>query len=712
MKWSNEMANEKKDKQDKIHAEDLLDKLHKHIEVPEIREEKQSEETEISSEGTPRKPSTLEELFGHTFIDRRSSRAANKSLVKVPPKKHKRPEKKEDTEDLTKTKIDQTDYNLIKIFGMESEEEEPGDAAEVADQAHEVPVKAEPDAYDHLTVSQKKKIAIEYRKGLQTKAVRLVLLTVLSAAVLLWELAGLLGASLPTYLDRSAYPTTVGWLAVQVMVFAAVLVSDTFGIFRRKYSDKWQPTPELIFVALLAVHTFYLLVRIAAFSDLPMVTYCTPVMLSALFCELYHYFEYKREFRTFRIAFSNKLKYTLHEAKEQSAKSEREALKDCVPENTRFFMVERIKSVESFHTLFHAQGPVKRPIKLILPAAAFIALCFGVLYFASSSNFEKAFTLAMGVFAMTAPISLLYIFYAPMASLSDLAYDQYSAVVGEGAMEEYAPPAAVVFTDADLFAPEDIQLVGVKVYENADLSKVLGYASAIFCETGGALGEMFASIVEVTGYTADMDFITVDDDGVRAAVNGELVLVGNLEFMKHEGITVPYDSRNFDSENCIMYLALGRRLAAKMEIAYRLDKEFESIAKNIFRSGMCVAIKTFDPNISRTMLAEHIRWDGDMPLKIVRGKDKNDRIALKESAAGWIVSSNRRGLFETIKLCGTTRHLMQTGVILAALSMLVSIPVLWLVLRFGNVGQINAITVAVYQAIWLLPAISVTKLFG
>lgn len=706
------MAKENKDKQDKIHAEDLLEKLQKHIATPEIPSEKPPEVIEEPEEEAPRKPSTLEELFGHTFIDRRSSRAANKSLVKVPPKKHKRPEKKQDTDDRTKAKIDETDYNLMTIFGMDSDDEKGGTMPEEMLQTREAPVQTEPDAYDHLSVDEKKKIALEYRKGLRASALRLVLLMLLSAAVVVWELAGLLGASLPAYLNRTAYPATVGWLSVQVMVFAAVLVSGTFSVFKHKYSEKWQPTPELIFIALLAVHTLYLFIRIAAFSGEPMITYCTPVMLAALFCELYHYYEYKREFRTFRIAFSTKLKYTLREAKEQSAKSEREALKDCVPEDTRFFMVERIKNVESFHTLFHAQGPVKRPIKLILPAAAFLSLFFGVLNFASSSSFENALTLAMGVFAMTAPISLLYVFYAPMASLSDLAYDQYSAVVGEGAMEEYAPPAAVVFTDADIFAPEDIQLVGVKVYENADLSKVLGYASAIFCETGGALGEMFASIVEVTGYTADMDFITVDDDGVRAAVNGELVLVGNLEFMRHEGITVPYDSRNFDSENCIMYLALGRRLAAKMEIAYRMDREFESIAKNIFRSGMCVAIKTFDPNISRAMLAEHIRWDGDMPLKIVRGKDKNDRIALKESAAGWVVSSNRRGLFETIKLCGTTRHLMQTGVILAALSMLVSIPVLWLVLKFGGVEHINAITVAVYQAIWLLPAISVTKLFG
>lgn len=703
---------DKQDKQNKIHAEDLLVKLQKHIATPEIPEERADDQADSDEKAGESKPLTLEELFGHTFIDRKSSRASQKSLVK--PQKQKRPEKKEETADRTKAKIDETDYNLMTIFGMEGNDDSESEQISEAGKAEQAkPAEQyEPDAYDALTAEDKKRIIANYRKGLRSRALRLLLLLLLGIAVLIWETAALLGATLPAFLNTAAYPVTTGWLAIQVMVFSAVLVSGTLHAFRKGKGEKRRASPEMIFLALLIVHTLYLIVRIVAFSGNTMVTYCLPVMLSAVYCELYHYYEWKREYRTFRIAFSSKYKYTLRESKDDSAKSEREALGDCMPEDSRYFMVERVKNVESFHRLFNAEGPVKRPIKFILPLAFMMALCLGVIIFATSHSAETAFSAAMGVFAMIMPVSLLYVFYAPMASLSDLAYHQNAAVVGEGAMEEYAPPAAVVFTDADLFAPEDIQLVGVKVYENADLSKVLGYASAIFCETGGALGEMFASIVEATGYTADMDFITVDDDGLRAAVNGELVLVGNLEYMKQGGITVPFDSRNFDSENSIMYLAIGRRLAAKMEIAYEIDRDFESVAKNIFRSGMGVAIKTFDPNISRSMLEAHIRWGGDMPLKIVRGKDKNDRIVLKESAPGWIVSSTRRGLFETVKLCGVTRHLMQTGVVLAALSMLVSIPVLWLILKFAGASYINTVTATIYQAIWLLPAISLTKLFG
>ena len=50
------------------------------------------------------------------------------------------------------------------------------------------------------------------------------------------------------------------------------------------------------------------------------------------------------------------------------------------------------------------------------------------------------------------------------------------------------------------------QKVSMKMTKYYMVSKVIGYASAIFCATGGALGEMFSMVVSDTGYTADMDF--------------------------------------------------------------------------------------------------------------------------------------------------------------------------------------------------------------
>ena len=127
---------------------------------------------------------------------------------------------------------------------------------------------------------------------------------------------------------------------------------------------------------------------------------------------------------------------------------------------------------------------------------------------------------------------------------------------------------------------------------------------------------------------------------------------------------------------------------------------------------MCVAIKTFDPNINRVFLEKRIRWGGDMPLKIIRGREKKDRILRNESAESLLLSASQRGLFETVKFCRTTRNLMQIGVILACLSMLAAIPILWAILKFMGFEQLTSMTLLIYQLIWLLPMLVITKLFG
>ena len=195
-------------------------------------------------------------------------------------------------------------------------------------------------------------------------------------------------------------------------------------------------------------------------------------------------------------------------------------------------------------------------------------------------------------------------------------------------------------------------------------------------------------------------------------MDGELVRMGSRAFLKEEGIEVHSDERDMETDDAVIYMAIGKEAVARIEIEYEMDEDFENIARNLFRSGICVAIKTFDPNINREFLERRIRWGSDMPLKIIRGRDKKDRILRRESAESLLLSASQRGLFETVKYCRTTRNLMQIGVILAGLSMLAAIPIYWIVLKLVGFHQVTSLNLLVYQLIWLLPMLVVTKLFG
>lgn len=682
---------------DEIHANDLLDQLKKHVETPEI--------VQKSEEDEPREQSAhpLEKLFGHDALRRRGNGPRMVTKAKpIPPARRK---VESDAVDPTKARIDETEYDLKSIFGIKDEEKIEKKSSVSRSQT----VRRAADPYDALTVAEKKSIAADYRKQLRWQKLSIVLLLMMAFLTLVWENTAIFGIKLPDYLNMDRYPVVAGWIAIQWMVLSILLLPETF---RGKRGAENVGAPRRIYAVMVIVHTLYLLFRIIFLPEVPMVSFCLPVLFCGVLAKLCTYGAVKREYLAFCVAFSSKEKYTLRLLENDEAQLEQDALRDHVPESTRFFAVERIRSVLGFRREINLPGSVKRRVKLLIPTSVLLGICFGLVGWSMTKSLSDALTVGMGAYLLAMPISLLYVFYAPMTSLAKGAYQFNAAVMGERAMDEYAPPAVVTFSDAEVFPPEQVRLMGVKVFDDADMTKVIGYASAIFCATGGALGEMFSLVVSDTGYTADMDFITVSENGLEAAVDGELVMVGTRSFLKERGVRVPSDKRDLHTDEAVMYMAISRRTVGRMELTYEMDEDFEEIAQNLFRAGICVAIKTFDPNINREFLERHIHWNGDMPLKIVRGREKKDRILHREAAESLLLSSTKRGLFESLKACRTTRTLMQIGVVLAGLSMLLTIPVYWLVLKMIGVGEVTSLNVLIYQLIWLLPMLGITKLFG
>lgn len=685
---------------DEIHANDLLDQLKKHVDTSQIVEKVQSDEQPKEAPQAP----PLEKLFGHDALRRKGS--GPRTVTKAKPIPSSRKRRTSDAEDPTKARIDETEYDLKRIFGIKDEEKNP-ETAQIPSRVREKKKAADP--YDHLTVEQKKSIAADYRKQLRWQRLSLWLLALMIVVTAVWENTALFGFQLPDYLDPVRYPVVCGWIAIQWMVWSIALLPETF---QSKKKTERGGAPRRIFAVMVVVHILYLLFRIVFLPEEPMISFCAAVLFCAFWTKYCYYGAIKREYMAFCVAFSSREKYTLRMLEGDEAQLERSALQKEMPESTRYFAVERVRSVQGFNREINRPGSVKRPIVLLVPLCILIGIGFGFFGWSMTKSLSDAVAVGMCGYLLAMPISLLYVFYAPMTSLSRGAYQVNAAVIGERAMDEYAPPAVVTFTDAEMFPADQVKLLKVKALNQADISKVIGYASAIFCATGGALGEMFSLVVSDTGYTADMDFITVSENGLEAAVDGELVMVGTRTYLRERGVKVPPDERDEKCTDAIMYMAISRIAVGRMELEYEMDEDFEEIAKNLFRSGIGVAIKTFDPNINREFLERRIQWGGDMPLKIVRGKEKKDRILQRESAESLLLSSNRSGLFESLKACRITRAIMQTGVGFAVLFMLASIPVYWLVLTMIGMSEVTSLNILVYQLIGLLPMLTITKLFG
>ena len=80
--------------------------------------------------------------------------------------------------------------------------------------------------------------------------------------------------------------------------------------------------------------------------------------------------------------------------------------------------------------------------------------------------------------------------------------------------------------------------------------------------------------------------------------------------MEKQDYEPPYDAEDKKIEESsvgIMYIAYQGQLAAKVYVQYTIDNEFEQILAQLYKTGMCVGIKSFDPNIDDVLLSKKIK---------------------------------------------------------------------------------------------------------
>lgn len=77
------------------------------------------------------------------------------------------------------------------------------------------------------------------------------------------------------------------------------------------------------------------------------------------------------------------------------------------------------------------------------------------------------------------------------------------------------------------------------------------------------------------------------------------------------------DDEYEDTVGSVMYMAIGDALVAKVYVRYSINPQFNDLLRDLYRAGMCVGIKTLDPNISNELLARGITFN-KCPIAILK----------------------------------------------------------------------------------------------
>ncbi len=618
--------------------------------------------------------------------------------------------------------LDENEVNLMMIFEMENDLEKRLGSEELKKIRRKIDgdAKAGTVEEEYETPDQNVRFFEKFRKNYTGLTVRTVV-----AAVALVLVA--VGEILFTTLERSEMMSEGGFFfsipgnpvftalaAMQItMLLLAVGYKEILTGLRAIGTGR--AVPE-VFLALTGLFTLVYELGLIKCHSVHATFYNLPLALGVLLAVIHTRSSIRRKLLAFKIVSTRKKKFVVTHRSSSDSLLEKEAFDDFISDSSGIYGTEETSFIRGFGRRTAKEPRYKAIIGIFATAVTVIALVFFVLGYYFSESDEKllmAFQTAMQAVLFTVPLSAFLTYCLPFGRAVDKAFHLESAIIGEFSLEEYSDATVISFDDKEVFPPKNVRVRSLKLYGNSRIDHVLFGAASVFHRLGGPLDEVFGVATKESGYSEDVDILEVEKDGVEAAVKGARVYVGGSSFMKARGLLPSVDpddeAMELDGRMSVMYLAISGELAAKMYVEYTPDAELESIMKSLYKAGMCVGIRTLDPNIDDKMLRSHVDLS-KYPVKVLRmeapSQEKQDSID-----SGVVSRKSVKNLLKTLTYCRRVLQVIRADTIIKVVSILAGVGISALVLFLGLTAQVTSLWVMVYQLLTLLPILLISFIF-
>ena len=617
--------------------------------------------------------------------------------------------------------IDQTDLHIMIAFGMEDQlkktvgEEEAIKLEDDIIQKHEQTSQIQTVAkrIEYTSRDQNNEIMSMYESKYKSLLIRIAAAAALLVCLFVIENFSLLGLAMPEFMRPTSYPVVYAMIDLQLVVFSGILVYRQViegyrSILERKY------TPESLTTFVLTLSVIY---SFAAGLTAPVegfALYNLPVVLAVLLALVCEFMNLKREMYSFNVVASKKKKFVVTPVSDATESLEREIFNDYVPGEAQIIRVGKTDFVDGFFARSIGEKMSKPIIGILLPALLLLALVFAVLSVVGGGNAYDAFTAAFLTIALAAPLTLFVIYSYPFYKASKDAFENESAIIGETSLGEYSGSAVISFEDKEVFPSSGVKVTSIKVFGQNRIDEIIYNIASAFIMIGGPLADVFSQATHDMGHSEDVELAEVDDDGFTVTVDGELVYIGKASYMEKKDYDPPFDNETRKQEQNpstgILYVAFNGQLAAKVYVQYTIDGEFEGILSQLYKTGMCVGIKSFDPNIDDLLLAKKIKAM-KYPVKVIRAKNVEDIPHTFDRCESGVVSKRSvKALLKTVALCEHVTSVIRTNLIVGVLAMLIGAVVMVFVNAFGSEAALPSLYVLLYQLFWLIPVFVISKL--
>ena len=623
--------------------------------------------------------------------------------------------------------LDETDINLMIAFGMNEElGEKLGDEnAQVIEKAlkkdaevfsqikNEENVPDEIDAsMEYTHASQIKDVFNIYKKQHRNLLLKIFAAIAALAVVFLFDNLTSLGLNYPKFLDPHVFPVIHIMASLQLLALSCILViRPILDGFKGFFTGKPTADSVLSFTVLVAVA--YHIAACFVYDYSAMLLCNTPALLCILFSLISKMYSLKRDIFSFNIVSSKRVKYTISCMSEEDTVMEHEAFDEYIDEDSSVFRVTKTNFVDNFFKRTRAYGRNKTVLCALIPICLCLVAFFVVFVGLFRNDWFTGIRCGYLLMMLAAPVTSFITYSYPLYRASKVAFDMGSAIVGEQSLDEYSNAGAISFDDKDVFPSQKTKVKSIKIYGNNRIDKVIYNVASLFKVLGGPLRDVFNIATKEFDCSDDVEIVDIAEDGIEAVISGKHIFYGKASYLHKNNFDPSFETEDerieFSGEACIAYLVCNDEVAAKLYISYGIDPDFITISKQLYRAGMCIGIKSFDPNIDDTLLGKYINMS-KYAVKVLKCRLLNEKTTTEDRGDSGIVSKKSpKSLLRTLALCDKVNSVTRGALAIKFLSVLIAFGITVFIM-FKGVSSFDfaGAYAAAYQLFWMIPILGIS----
>ena len=366
--------------------------------------------------------------------------------------------------------------------------------------------------------------------------------------------------------------------------------------------------------------------------------------------------------------------------------------------------------VEDFMDTYNAPAEPEKALGIYalcaFAASLLLGIAAGVLHGISAGVQVLAVTLLAAL-----PASSFVTLSRPMALLQRRLHKLGTVLCGWQGVKGLCGRAVFPISHEDLFPAGSVRMNGVKFYGSRNPDEIVAYCTAVITADGGGLAPLFTQVLDSrNGRHYDAHSLRAyPGGGLGAEVEGQVVLVGPLHFLKEMDVELPEGIR----VNQAVCVAIDGELSGLFALTYEKTKAAAAALDTLCAyRGLAPVVVTNDFTLTESFLKNRF---GIKPRKVrfpEREQREQMRAAQAEPQNGALLLVTSEGLPPFAYGVTGARSLRNASILGAVIHMVGGVVGIGMMAVLTVLGALSLLTPAnmfLYQLVWMIPGILVTE---